>query len=400
MIVDIDDENLHWIPDAANRIDVGHVPVGQFADVAEAILSWEDFDERAEVTNAGNDTVVDLADLYRCCACFHAAESCAGCIGIGASYGYIAFVIHIDRRTGVLLDRTDVLSTWADEQPDLVRIDFGTEQSRSVAADLAARARNAGEHLTQDLHPCFASLFKRCANDFFADPVDLEIELDPGDSVLGTGDLEVHIAVMVFVTEDVGEEDKAIFFIANQSDADTSNRVGDRNASSHQSQAATANAGHRGGAIALEDVADQADGVREIIWVWENGFERSLGEHSVSDFTASRPAVRFALTDGEWREVVVEHELFAVLIHQAIDPLLVSVGTECHGDEGLGLTPLEQGCSVGTWEQVGFAVNVSKAGCVSTVAARSRHDQVANNPILKCVPCATEYVRTESTFSR
>ena len=46
----------------------------------------------------------------------------------------------------------------------------------------------------------------------------------------------------------------------------------------------------------------------------------------MSDFTASRPAVRFALTDGEWREVVVEHELFAVLIHQAIDPLLEANG--------------------------------------------------------------------------
>jgi hypothetical protein len=70
VIVDVDDQYLHGVPDTADRVDAGDISVGQFADVAQAIFAREDFDERAEVANAGDDSVVDLADLDRCGAGF------------------------------------------------------------------------------------------------------------------------------------------------------------------------------------------------------------------------------------------------------------------------------------------------------------------------------------------
>ena len=46
---------------------------------------------------------------------------------------------------------------------------------------------------------------KRRADDLLADAVDLQIELDAGDAVLRAGDLEVHVAEVVLVADDVGQ---------------------------------------------------------------------------------------------------------------------------------------------------------------------------------------------------
>jgi hypothetical protein len=37
-------------------------------------------------------------------------------------------------------------------------------------------------------------------------PVDLDVHLQRGDAVFGTGHLEVHVAEVIFVTEDVGQD--------------------------------------------------------------------------------------------------------------------------------------------------------------------------------------------------
>ncbi len=63
-----------------------------------------------------------------------------------------------------------------------------------------------GQHLAQDLDPGFARLRQRGPDDLFADAVDLQVELDAGDAVLRAGDLEVHVAEVVFVADDVGQQ--------------------------------------------------------------------------------------------------------------------------------------------------------------------------------------------------
>ena len=48
-------------------------------------------------------------------------------------------------------------------------------------------------------------LGQRDLHDLFGDAVDLDVHLQGGDTALGTGHLEVHVAEVIFVTQDVGQ---------------------------------------------------------------------------------------------------------------------------------------------------------------------------------------------------
>jgi hypothetical protein len=79
--------------------------------------------------------------------------------------------------------------------------------SRGADGDVGAGPRNRREHLPQDFDPRFARLIERRADDLFADAVDLQVELNARDAVLRAGDLEVHVAVVILVADDVGQQD-------------------------------------------------------------------------------------------------------------------------------------------------------------------------------------------------
>ena len=68
---------------------------------------------------------------------------------------------------------------------------------------------------------------------------------------------------------------------------------------------------------------------------------RSLGQGTMPDLTTAGAANRPDLADGERGHVVVEHELLAVLVHDAVDTLLVGAGAEHGGHQGLRLAALK-----------------------------------------------------------
>ena len=47
----------------------------------------------------------------------------------------------------------------------------------------------------------------------FGDALDLDVHLQRSDAVGGAGHLEVHVAQVVFVTQDVGQHGKAVAFL-------------------------------------------------------------------------------------------------------------------------------------------------------------------------------------------
>ena len=193
-------------------------------------------------------------------------------------------------------------------------------------------------------------------------PLFLRSSWIPGDAALGAGDLEVHVAEVVLVADDVGQEDvPAGGLVLDQADRDAADRVGDRHAGVHQAERGPADRGHRAGAVRFEDVGDHPDRVGELGRVGQDRGDRPLGEGSVADLAAAGPADRPDLADGERRHVVVEHELLAVLVHDAVDPLLVGAGAQHGGDQGLGLAALEDGRAVGPGQQADLAAR-SAAG--------------------------------------
>src|SRR5262249_8098335 len=159
-----------------------------------------------------------------------------------------------------------------------------------------------------------------------------EVELDARDAAHRAGHLEVHVAEVVFVSHDVGEEHKAVAFL-DEADGDAGDRIADGYASVHERERAAAHAGHAARTVRLGDIGDHANRVREFIDTGDDGFEAALGQGAVADFTPARPADRLALADAVGWEVVIQHELFAVLVGQAIHALLVAGRAERGGDQ-------------------------------------------------------------------
>ena len=103
--------------------------------------------------------------------------------------------------------------------------------------------------------------------------------------LLGAGDLEVHVAEVVLVAEDVGQHREAVAFL-DQAHRDAGDVRLDRHAGVHQREAAAAHRGHRRGAVRFGDLGDDAHRVAELLRraaagrparAWRGGRGRSRG---------------------------------------------------------------------------------------------------------------------------
>jgi hypothetical protein len=63
--------------------------------------------------------------------------------------------------------------------------------------------------------------------------IDLDVHLQRGDAVGGAGNLEVHVAEVILVAEDVGEHREALAFL-DETHGNAGNRLGQRHAGIHQ----------------------------------------------------------------------------------------------------------------------------------------------------------------------
>ena len=128
---------------------------------------------------------------------------------IQARDGDRAVVLHVDRHLGLFLNAADRLAARADQQADLFRIDLDLREPRGVRRDIGPRLADDAEHRLQQLAAGAVRLLQRFADDPFADAVDLQVELNARHAALRAGDLEVHVAEVVFVAHDVGEQREA-----------------------------------------------------------------------------------------------------------------------------------------------------------------------------------------------
>src|SRR5207245_2883588 len=83
--------------------------------------------------------------------------------------------------------------------------------------------------------------------------------------------------VVILVPEDVGEDGDAARLL-DEAHRDAGDGRADRHARVHQREAAAAHRGHRAGTVRLEDVADHAEGVRELVVRRQDGAQRALGQ--------------------------------------------------------------------------------------------------------------------------
>ena len=96
-------------------------------------------------------------------------------------------------------------------------------------------AVSAFDHLAEDVHPAVLRLGERLLHDRRGDAGDLDVHLQRGDAVRGAGDLEVHVAEVVLVAEDVGQ-DRELLAFEDQAHGDAGDRRLQRHAAVHHRQ--------------------------------------------------------------------------------------------------------------------------------------------------------------------
>src|SRR3546814_10580732 len=89
---------------------------------------------------------------------------------------------------------------------------------RQFAANLAERL----VHLAQDVREAVLGLRQRLFEDFLRDAGDLDVHLHRGDAFGRARDLEIHVAEVVLVAQDVAEDREILAFEDQRSEEHTS----------------------------------------------------------------------------------------------------------------------------------------------------------------------------------
>uniref|UniRef100_A0A0N4ZCV4 NAD-specific glutamate dehydrogenase n=1 Tax=Parastrongyloides trichosuri TaxID=131310 RepID=A0A0N4ZCV4_PARTI len=264
-----------------------------------------------------------------------------------------AVIADVDLGAGLFDDLADHLAARTDHFTDLVGRDLHGFDLGSVLAQLGARGVHGLRHFVEDVEATGRSLRQSLFHDLFGDAVDLDVHLQAGDAFRGTGYLEIHIAEVIFVTQDVGQNCEALAFL-DQAHGDTGNRRLHRHAGVHQGQRRTADRGHRGRTVGLGDLRHHADGVGEVFARRQHRTDGAPGQLAVTDFATARRAHAAGFTDRIGREVVVQQEGFFVRTGQGVDELFVFAGAERGNDQGLGFAAREQRRTVGARQDADF----------------------------------------------
>src|SRR5262245_27102528 len=206
LIVNADTFNPNHFPDLGYIFNATNPKVGQFGDVDETILTWENFDKRAEFFDRNHATMIGLADLD---FLRHSADDflrprhrfAAGGVDVNRT-----IVLDVNLSTSLGHDPLDRFATWANERTSLCAIDFGGLDSGRVLAQLRPRLGQRAGHDLKNLAPRVTRTVNRFAEDLVADARELQVELKSSDTGFGSAKFEVHVAEMIFGADDVREE--------------------------------------------------------------------------------------------------------------------------------------------------------------------------------------------------
>ena len=116
---------------------------------------------------------------------------------------------------------------------DLLRIDLDGMDTWSEFRDITTWRIDRLFHHTQNVQTCTLSLIQGHLHNFAGDAFNLNIHLQSSDTFAATRNFEVHVAQMIFVTQNVRQYDE-VFVFFNQPHRDTGNGSFDRNTCVHQ----------------------------------------------------------------------------------------------------------------------------------------------------------------------
>ena len=218
--------------------------------MAESINAGQDFDEGAEFLDAGDRAFVDHALLGLCDDLADLTASAIHRLLRRREDTDHAIVIDVDLGAREGRDATDVLSARSNERTDLVDRNADRLNAGRVLRQFRTRSRHDGLDEIDDLHTSVVRALQRAFDGVPGQTANLEVHLETGDTITGAAHLEIHVAAVIFSTEDVGDEDLLALVSCREEPArDASNRLLDRNASVQEGQCTDADGSHRRRAV-------------------------------------------------------------------------------------------------------------------------------------------------------
>ena len=175
---------------------------------------------------------------------------------------------------------------------------------------------------------------------------------------LRAGDLEVHVAVVIFGAGDVGEDGVLVAFL-HQAHGNAGHRRLQRNARVHHAERGAADRGHGRRAVRFQDVGDHAHGVRPILLLRQHCGKCALGQSAVPDLATSGAAQEGHFAHRERREVVVQHEALPGFAFEGLQALHVFAGAQRGGDQRLGFAASEDGGAVSARQHADFNPDIA-----------------------------------------
>ena len=305
------------------------------------------------------DLVDDLLGLFSAVATFG-----------GDEHGTVIF--DGDLRTGLFLNLVDHLALRTDDFADLVDRNGGGDDARCVRAHLG-RTIDALVDDFENGGTGFLGLLQSRGQNVSRNAVELGVELQSGDELGSTGNLEVHIAEGVFGAENIGqglEDVLAVNIAGHEAHGDARNRGLQRHACGEQRQRGRAHGTHGGGTVGTNGFGDLTDGVRELFAVRQHRHESLLRQRTVADFAALRGADAAGFTGGVRRHLIVVHVTLGLRTGQCVDLLFHLEHVQGGDAQNLGFATLEQCGTVHARNDVHFSgqgADVTQATAIDAV---------------------------------
>ena len=361
----------------------------------QAVAARQNRHEGAEVHQTGDLALIDAADFDVRRDQLDAALSFAACRALHRCDLDRAVVFDVDRGAGLFRDLPDDRAALADHFADLLRIDLHRNDGRRPFGHVLARLGQHFVHLVQYVQAAVARLIQRHLHDLAGDARDLDVHLQRRDAVLGSGHLEIHVAEVILVAQDVGQHFETRAFL-DQAHRNAGHRRFDRHAGIHQRKAGAAHRGHGTGAVRFENFRHHADDVREFIHARHYRLDAALGKIAVPDLAPLGRSHHAGFADAERRKIVVQHERLFAFAREAVDDLRVASRAQGRDDQCLGLAAREQRRAVSSRQHAGADVDAAHGLGVAAVDARVPiEDLAAHQPIFEIREFSTDLLSRE-----
>ena len=214
----------------------------------QAVLAGHELYEAAIRHDAAHGALVHFAHFGNS---HDGLDLCHGSIDgllIGTAHLYLAYAILLvdgDGGTGLLLHTLDNLSARANHCTDELLGDGHLLDAWYVGLQFGAGLVDGLHHLAQDVLSAGLGLHERLLQNLVRESVALDIHLCGSQSVYGTCSLEVHVAQVVLIAQDVAQHGVLVLSgVLDKAHGDAAHSVLDGHTSVHQSQTACAGRCH------------------------------------------------------------------------------------------------------------------------------------------------------------